>query len=145
MVIAELAVYGLERKYLILVYSCLKVGNNVQRKINSTYSDYTEIIFGVQQISILGLGLFNFWINDVFFFFETASLRNFGDNNTLPAWGETVSKLIDTRKSESDSAIDWITKNEMVINPDKFQVISFDKKKSNLQTFTRLLKTKLSS
>ena len=117
----------------------------MQRKINSTYNDYTEIIFGVQQISILGLGLFNFWINDVFFFFETASLRNFGDNNTLPAWGETVSKLIDTRKSESDSAIDWITKNEMVINPDKFQVISFDKKKSNLQTFTWLLKTKLSS
>lgn len=60
----------------------------------------------------------------MFFFFEIASLRNFADNNTRSAWGETVSKLIDTRKSESDSAIDWITKNEMVINPDKFQAIT---------------------
>ena len=72
-------------------------------------------------------------------------MRNSAGNNTLSAWGETVSKLIDTRESESDSAIDWITKREVVINPDKFQAISFDKKKSNLQTFPWLSKTKLSS
>ena len=50
----------------------------------------------------------------------------------LSAWGETVSKLIDALESESNIAIDWFTKNEMIINPDKFQAIILDKKKSNL-------------
>ena len=50
----------------------------------------------------------------------------------LSAWGETVSKLIETLESESNIAIDWLTKNEMIINPDKFQAIILDKKKSNL-------------
>ena len=35
-------------------------------------------------------------------------------------------------ESESNIAIDWFTKNEMIINPDKFQAIILDKKKSNL-------------
>ena len=59
-------------------------------------------------------------------------MHNFADDNTLSAWGETVSKLIETLKSESNIAIDWFTKNEMIINPDKFQPINLDKKKLNL-------------
>ena len=59
-------------------------------------------------------------------------MHNFADDNTLSAWGETVSKLIETLESESNIAIDWLTKNEMIINPDKFQAIILDKKKYNL-------------
>ena len=59
-------------------------------------------------------------------------MHNFADDNTLSAWGETVSKVIDTSESESNIAFDWFTKNEMIINPDKFQAIILDKKKSNL-------------
>ena len=63
---------------------------------------------------------------------EIASMHNFADNNTLSAWGETLSKLIGTLESESNIAIDWFTKNEMIINPEKFQAIILDKKKPNL-------------
>ena len=59
-------------------------------------------------------------------------MHNFADDNTLSAWGETVSKLTNTLESESNIAIDWFTKSEMIINPDKFQDITPDKKKSNL-------------
>ena len=59
-------------------------------------------------------------------------MHNFAHGNTLSAWEETVSKLIDTLESESNIAIDWFTKNEMIINPNKFQAIILDKKKSNL-------------
>ena len=59
-------------------------------------------------------------------------MHNFADDNTLSAWGETVSKVIDTSESESNIPFDWFTKNEMIINPDKFQAIILDKKKSNL-------------
>ena len=34
--------------------------------------------------------------------------------------------------SENNIAIDWFTKNEMIINPDRFQAIILDKNKSNL-------------
>ena len=59
-------------------------------------------------------------------------MHNFADDNTLFSWGETLSKLIGTLESESNIAIDWFTKNEMIINPDKFQAIILDKNKSNL-------------
>ena len=59
-------------------------------------------------------------------------MHNSADDNTLSVWGKTVSKLIETLESESNIAIDWFTKSEMIINPDKFQVIILDKKKSNL-------------
>ena len=131
LIIAKLAAYGFKRETLRLIYSYLK-GRKQCVKINNTYSDYNEIISGVPQGSILGPVFFNLSINDLFFFIEKASMHNFADDNTLSAWGETVSKLIDTLESESYIAIDWFTKNEMIINPDKFQAIILDKKKSNL-------------
>ena len=131
LIIAKLAAYGIERETLRLIYSYLKSRKQCV-KINNTYSDYNEIISGVPQGSILGPILFNLSINDLFFFIEVASMHNFADDNTLSAWGETVSKLIETLESESNIAIDWFTKNEMIINPDKFQAIILDKKKSNL-------------
>ena len=60
-------------------------------------------------------------------------MHNFADDNILSSQGETVFKLIDMLESESNIAIDWFTKNEMIINPDKFQTIILDKKKSNLK------------
>ena len=131
LIIAKLAAYGIERKTLRLIYSYLK-GRKQCVKINNTYSDYNEIISGAPQGSILGPILFNLSINDLFFFIEVASMNNFADYNTLSAWGKTVSKLIERLESESNIAIDWFTKNEIIINLDKFQAIILDKKKSNL-------------
>ena len=47
----------------------------------------------------LYLGLFSSTFPSMIYFF---SLRrhNFADDNTLSAWGETISKLIDTLESE---------------------------------------------
>ena len=98
--------------------------------MNNTYSDYKEIISGVPQGSILGSILFNLSINDLFFFIGIASIHNFAGDNTLSACGETLFKLIDTLQFESNIAIDWFTKNEIIINPDKFLVIILDKTKS---------------
>ena len=36
-------------------------------------------------------------------------------------------------ESEINIAIDWFLKNELIINPDKFQVIFLDRKKYNLR------------
>ena len=131
LIIAKLAAYGIGRETLRLIYFYLESRKQCV-KINNTFSDYNEIIFRVRQGSILGPILFNLSINDLFFFIEIASMHNFADDNTVSAWGETLSELIDTLESERNIAIDWFTKNEMIINPDKFQAIILDKEKSNL-------------
>ena len=121
----------LTEKLSKLIYSYLKVRKK-SVKTNNTYSDYNDFISSVPQGSMFGPILFNLSTNDLFFFIEIASMHNFADDNTLSAWGETLSKLIGTLESESNIAIDWFTKNEMIINPDKFQAIILDKTKSNL-------------
>ena len=63
------------------------------------------------------------------FFMALASLYNFVDDNSLPAFAITVSRLIKISESKSEVVIDWFKKNEMVVNPDKFQAIILDKRK----------------
>ena len=82
LIIAELEAYGIQRVTLRLIYSYLK-GSKQYVKINNTYSDYNEIISGVPQSSILGPILFNFSINDLFFFIDIASMHNFTDDNIM--------------------------------------------------------------
>ena len=131
LIIARLAANGIERQTLRLIYSYLEDGKQFV-KINSTYSDYNEIISGVQQGSILEPILFNLSISYLFLFIEIDSMHNFADDNTLSAWGETVFKSIDTLEWESNTTINWFTKKEMVLNSDKSQIIILDGKKSNL-------------
>ena len=95
LIIDKLAAYRIERETLRLICSYLKSRKQIL-KINNTYSDINEYISRVPQGSILGPILFNLSINDLFFFIEIASMHNFADDNTLFAWGETLSKLTGT-------------------------------------------------
>ena len=116
LIITKLAAYGIERENLRLIYSYLK-GRKQCMKVNNTYSDYSKIIFGVPQGSVLGPILFNLSINDLFFFINIASMYNFADDNTLSYWGETVSKLNGTLGSESNIVIEWFTKKRNGYKP----------------------------
>ena len=52
-------------------------------------------------------------------------------DNALSAFTENVSKLINVLQSEFEVITDWFKKNQMIVNPDKFQVIIIDKKKGD--------------
>ena len=60
-----------------------------------------------------------------------ASLYNSADDNNLSAVVAIVSRLIKTLETESEDIIDWFKKNKTVANPDKFQTIILDKRKSD--------------
>ena len=142
LIIAKLAAYGLDDTALKLVFSYL---NNRQQcvGINNTYSNFEDIISGVPQGSIVGPLLFDFSINDLFFFIESSSIHNFADDNTLAAWANTISDLINKLESDSNIAIEWFKMNKMIVNPNKFQAIVLNKKRSDLANtnFNKVIKT----
>ena len=102
LIIAKLAAYGLDDTALQLIFSYLKNRKQCVR-INNTYSNFENIITGVPQGSIVGPLLFDFSINDLFFFIESSSIHNFADDNTLSAWANTISDLINKLESDSDT------------------------------------------
>ena len=98
--------------------------------INSVHSMFQILLSGVSQGSILGpstsrsiLGLFNIFINDLFYFIKDAQLLNFADDNTIATFSNSVDDLVTNFQKDSENAIDWFCSNQTVVNPDKFQSI----------------------
>ena len=131
LIIAKLGAYNIDDIALKLIFSYLKNRKQYVR-INNTYSNFKNIITGVTQGLIVGQLLFDFSINDLFFFIESSSIHNFADDNTLAAWENTISDLINKLESGSNIAIEWFKMNKMIVNPDKFQAIVLNKKRSDL-------------
>ena len=67
LLIAKLHADGFNKKVLTFLYSYLK-RRKQSVKINDTESFFQILLSGVPQGSILGLILFNLFINDLFFF-----------------------------------------------------------------------------
>ena len=70
-------------------------------------------------------------INDLCFVILIVSVHNFADDNTLSAFAENVSKLVNVLQSNYEVITGWFKKNQMIVNPDKFQVTIIDKKKGD--------------
>ena len=66
---------------LKFIYSYLK-GRKQRPKINSSYSAFAEILFGVPQGSILGPLLFYAYIDDLFYDIDDLDFVSFADGNT---------------------------------------------------------------
>ena len=79
--IAKLDAYGFDLKALILVFNYLC--NRKQRvKINRSYSDWSDLLFGVSQGSILGPLVFIIFISDLFYFEENVDIASYADDST---------------------------------------------------------------
>ena len=70
-------------------------------------------------------------INDLCFVILIVSVHNFADDNTLSAFAENVSKLVNVLQSNYEVITGWFKKKQMIVNPDKFQVTIIDKKKGD--------------
>ena len=89
LLITELEAYALDKPSLKLVYNCLSFRKQRER-IDSSFSDWTNVTRGIPKGSILRSLLFNIFINDIFLFIEKFDVCNFADDNKLLSCGDNL-------------------------------------------------------
>ena len=130
LLIAKLSAYGIDKKVLKLLSSYLSKRKQ-SVKIQGYQSLLKLIISGVPQGSILGPILFNFFINDLYYFINAENLYNSADDNTLTDQAENSIALVQKLQILGEQAIDWMKENHMIANPSKFYTILFSKDKAD--------------
>ena len=104
------------------MYSYLK-NRNKRTKINSAYSSWEEILFGVPQGSILGPLLFNIFLCDLFYMMSDTDFASYADDNTPYVSADTLYEVIKTLETASVKLFKWFADNQMKTNQDKCRLI----------------------
>ena len=122
LLIAKLHAYGFEYNAIKLIYSYFN-GRYQRVRINSTYSSWSEIIFGVPQGSILGPLFFNIYLMDLFIFCENSDISNYADDNSPFSCNSSTESVILQLVNDSKLLCEWFANNGFKANPDKFHLI----------------------
>ena len=124
LLVAKLYAYGFSKNSVKLIYDYLS-GRTQRTKVNNSFSKWLEIMFGVPQGSILGVILFNIYINDLFFSAEF-QIANFADDCSPFDFGATTEDVIKKLEEQSELLIEWYRCNYLKPNPDKWHKGSSD-------------------
>ena len=120
LLIAKLEAYGLDNNSLNLLLDYLSFRKQ-RTKVGSAYSKWSKIRRGILQGSILGLLLFNIFINDIFMIIEQSDICNFADDNTLYSCGERLTEIKENLVSDTKRILNWFRLSSLKANPGKFQ------------------------
>ena len=121
LLIAKFEAYGIGKSGLNLLLNYLS--NRKQRtKVNSSYSDWYEIIRGVPQGSILGPLLFNLFINDLFLFLERTNICNFADDNTIYRCDSVLEIILEDLQHDMKILLNWFKINSTKPNLKSFNL-----------------------
>ena len=83
---------------------------------------------------ILGLLLFNIFINDLFAFVSSSNLSNYSDDNTLYASGLNLEEVKNCLSTDFDAVTKWFYENQMALNVGKCHFMCLGKGTRN-ETF----------
>ena len=109
--------YGIGKLGLNLLLSYLS--NRKQRpNVNSSYTDWYDIISSVPQASILGPLLFNLFINDLFLFLEETNICNFADDNKIYRCDSVLEIILEDLQHDMKILLNWFKINLMKPNPE---------------------------
>ena len=126
LLIAKFEAYGIGKSGLNLLLNYLS--NRKQRtKVNSSYSDFYDIIRGVPQGSILVPLLFILFINDIFLFLERTKICNFVYDNTIYRCDSVLETILEDLQHDMKILLNWFKINSTKPNPNKFQFMILGK------------------
>ena len=121
LLIAKLHACSIKKFSLNFLFLYLK--NRKQRvRLNSTYSEWIDILFGVPQGSILGPLLFNIFLCDLFLFLHDIPVANYADDNTPYCTGLKISDVLIKLENVAETLLQWFKDNRMKANPDKYHL-----------------------
>ena len=125
LLIKKLKLYGIKGKLLDWIKSFLS--NRVQKVVvDGKVSFSANVISGVPQGTVLGPLLFLLFVNDLELNVKHSMLKLFADDSRLIKSVHPTSSCIDSEKLQYDldQILDWAAKNNMLLNEDKFQLLS---------------------
>ena len=126
--IAKLNAYGFSLPALRLVHDYLS--KRVQRtRVNSVFSSWLEILFGVPQGSILGPLLFNIFLCDLFLIIDGLEIASYADDTTPYVCEKDVNQVKASLENSAEKVLNWFSNNEMKVNPSKCHVLLSSKDK----------------
>ena len=119
LLLAKLDAHGFSRASFKLMQNYL-CNRQLRISIDGSFSDWTEVIIGVPQGSILGPLLLKIFLNDIFMFISKCNRCNYAGENTLSsATGKDLNRI--RRNLEIDFIVldQWFHENHMTLNPEK--------------------------
>ena len=93
-------------------------------KINSSWSSWEEILFGVTQGSILGPLLFNIFVPDLFSVLSNIEIASYAGDNTPYVIKNNIRSVIKSVENTSIELFEWFSDNQMKANLDKCHFIT---------------------
>ena len=117
---------------MYFINSYLK-GRKQRTKINSSYSAFAEILFGVLQGSILRPLLFNIYICDLFIENSDIDIADYADDNTPYTCSPDLDSVIFKRQKNTERIFRWFYKNNLISNAEKSHLIVSTKKNLEIQ------------
>ena len=82
LLIAKLNAFGFDSPSLKFIYAYLNFREQ-NTKVDSTFSDYLNILFGIPQGSIAGQLFYNIYTCDMFFQIDSSDFSSYEDDNTF--------------------------------------------------------------
>ena len=127
--------YGISLASLKLLTDYL-TNRKQKTKVETSYSSWKDIKYGVPKGSMLGSFLFNIFICDMLLMLDHTYFASYADDNAPYTVNENTEEVIRSLEQISKPFLQWFKDNKMKLNPDKCHLVLSGKETLMLETLS---------